>query len=42
MGFGFFERLRGRTRDSILEGAGEAGRALEQGTDTVAEQTAAV
>ena len=42
MGFGFFERRRVRTRDSILEGAGEADQALEHGTDTVAERTEAV
>jgi len=42
MAFGFFDWLRMRTRDAILSGASEAGRALEQGTAALTERTEAV
>ena len=42
MPFGFFDWLRVHTRDAILDGASEAGRALEQGTKGLAERTEAV
>lgn len=42
MPFGFFDWLRVRTRDAILNGATEAGQSLEQGTKALAERTEAV
>jgi hypothetical protein len=42
MSFGFFDWLRVRTRDAILDGAAEAGRSLEEGTGTLAERTESV
>jgi hypothetical protein len=42
MAFGFFDWLRLRTRDSILSGASEAGRTLEQGSESLTQRTEAV
>ena len=42
MAFGFFDWLRVRTRDSILSGASEAGRTLEQGSESLTQRTEAV
>jgi hypothetical protein len=42
MSFGFFDWLRVRTRDAVLDGASEAGRVLEQGVEAADGRTESV